>query len=103
MSGTPLAGEPLNLTCMVSASDSLLQHPVVHWSGPAGQIILPESADAVPSDPITMDGVIHLFLYFPIIRTSQAGNYMCHAVSNISTLGLVRETTGTQLVRISSK
>lgn len=97
------AGGTLNLTCVVSASDPLLQLPNVHWSGPTGRVVPPKSPDAVLTGPTTLAGVTHLSLYLPLVRTSQAGDYTCHAVSNITTLTLIKETTSIQLVRVTSE
>ena len=68
-----MIGESVILTCSVTLLDGVTDTPTFVWEGPG---IIP-----TPSDPFISGQVVNSTLTVNGIRTSQAGQYKCTAIT----------------------
>lgn len=113
--GTATAGTSYTLTCIVKATDSLLDNPLVEWHSPNGETIttVPQlgsggsgcdgSASVYLIGPHAESGGIGLSLHFPCLKTSQSGSYTCRAFSSIHHLRLTQETIVMETMIVQSE
>ena len=72
---SPMAGEPVLLTCSVTLPVTISGSPVFQWVGP-GNTPIPSTSGQVVTSTLTLSAV----------RTSQAGQYTCTASLEGTTL-----------------
>ena len=73
-SGTGIAGDKFNVTCIVDAS----VRPVVQWIYPNGDIVT-NSSGIIVGPPMTTSNITNLTLTFNPLVTSHRGQYTCHS------------------------
>ena len=92
MEGSNTPGQALSLTCMVGVVDRLIVQPVIVWEKYATS----ESASAstISADP-SLNGN-NSTLFFPSLRMSDAGLYMCRSFVTIDIIDVNVAAEGTQ-------
>ena len=73
-SGTGIAGDTFNVTCIVDVS----VHPLVQWIYPNGDTVT-NSSGIVVGSPVTVGNITNLTLMFNPLLTSHRGQYICQS------------------------
>ena len=79
-----MAGDNVTLTCSVTMSTEVTGTPDFHWEGPG---------DITPADPTTDGQEVSSVLPLSTISTSQAGQYICTATLNGSSVTIATNVT----------
>ena len=78
-------GEQYMLNCTVSVVDRLIVSPVITWTKRSASNTISVS----PVNMVVSDTMRSLFLNFPSLKTSDAGQYTCEASLNVSEIDMV--------------
>uniref|UniRef100_A0A1X7U7Q4 Uncharacterized protein n=2 Tax=Amphimedon queenslandica TaxID=400682 RepID=A0A1X7U7Q4_AMPQE len=95
-----VAGSSLSIHCRIVSLDSLLSPPNVQWFDPDGNKIHNNSNFIISLTRISHN-LTSSSLFLPELRTSQAGSYACEAVSDLPSLGLVKKSISSYLLKVS--
>ena len=78
-----IAGQAVNLTCIVTRGQNMLGTPDVQWLGPSGNVLLSGSDGIVVDDTATVSNSTFVrTLQFTPVRTSHGGLYTCQAMAD---------------------
>ena len=83
------------LNCTVSVVERLIVSPVITWTKRSANNTISVS----PVNMIVSDTMRSLFLNFPSLKTSDAGQYTCEASLNVSQIDIV--TSNNDFVNLS--
>ena len=96
------AGLYLSIHCSILSLDSLLFPPAVQWFDPNENEIHNGSNFIISRTPIS-HSLTNSSLHIAELKTSQAGSYTCQAVSDLPSLGLVKKSISSYLLKVLSK
>ena len=90
-----MAGDNVTLTCSVTLPTGVTGTPYFHWEGPG--------VPPTPADHTTNGQEVSSVLTLSTISTSQAGQYICTATLNGSSVTIVSAIATNVTVQIDSK
>ena len=83
--GLAQPGEQYMLNCTVSVVERLIVSPVITWTKRSNS----SNISVSPVDMFVSNTMMSLFLNFPSLKTSDAGQYTCEASLNVSEIDMV--------------
>ena len=92
-------GEQYMLNCTISVVDRLIVSPVITWTKRSASSTISVS----PVNMVVSDTTRSLFLNFPSLSTSDAGQYTCEASLNVSQIGMVARNNDSVNLPLQSK
>ena len=92
-------GEQYMLNCTVSVVERLIVSPVITWTKTSASSTISVS----PVDMVVSDTMMSLFLNFPSLSTSDAGQYTCEASLNVSQIGMITRNNDSVNLSLESK
>ena len=92
------AGEGIELSCSVPVVDYLVEFITLSWSGGGvGQ------SEVVVTNLTSLHSLFWRNIYFSPLKTSHGGQYVCHAVLSIPTIGLEETWNRNTDLKVQSK
>ena len=97
--GLAQPGEQYMLNCTVSVVDRLIVSPVITWTKRSASSTISVS----PVNMFVSDTMMSLFLNFPSLNTSDAGQYICEVSLNVSQIGMITNNSDSVNLPLESK
>ena len=91
-------GKQYMLNCTISVVDKLIVSPVITWTKRSASNI-----SVSPVDIFVSDTMMSLFLNFPSLNISDAGQYTCEASLNVSQIGIITRNNDSVNLSLESK
>ena len=92
-------GKQYMLNCTVSVVDRLIVSPVITWTKTSAS----SNISVSPVDMFVSDTMMSLFLNFPSLNTSDAGQYICEASLNVSQIDMITRNNNSVNLPLESK